>query len=46
MALSLQQVGPVDAGGGDPHEHLAGSRVGDLDLGQHERLGAAGLAGG
>ena len=28
MPLALEQVGAVDAGGGDAHEHLTGSGVG------------------
>ena len=46
VALALQQVGPVDPGGGDPHEHLAGARRGGVDVGEDERVGTAELGEG
>ena len=46
VALALQQVGAVDSGSRDPHEHLAGARGGRVDVGEHQRVGAAELGEG
>jgi len=43
VALALQQVGPVDGGGGDVEQHLAGARTGIGLLGELQHFGAARL---
>ena len=43
MALALQQVGPVDPCGSDPHGHLAGTGIRRGEVGDGEALGASGL---
>ena len=41
VALALQQVGAVDAGGDDAHQHLVGVDPRGGDLGDGQDLGAA-----
>src|SRR5690606_19338635 len=43
VALALQEVGAVDAGGGDLDDDLAGSGLGRGDVGDDEALGSSGL---
>ncbi|OPZ51018.1 MAG: hypothetical protein BWY91_02749 [bacterium ADurb.BinA028] len=46
MALALEQVRAVDPGGDDVEEDLVGREGGVGDLGEGERLGAAGSGHG
>jgi len=45
-ASDLVQVGPVDAGGRDPHQQLARARLGRRQIGQLQDLGSAVLGVG
>ena len=44
VAAALRDVGAVDAGVGDPDQHLAGADLGHRPVLRHQHLGAAAVA--